>query len=58
MISYKRGDVVLVLFPTRHGERNQVFCHLNQANRCSLSILERHECLSERKTWFLIFDVG
>jgi len=45
-------------FTTRHGERNQVFCRLSQANRCFLSILERQKCLSKRKTWFLIFDVG
>ena len=45
-------------FTTRHGERNQVFCRLNQANRCFLSILERQKRLSKRKTWFLIFDVG
>ena len=49
---------VMVAFTTRHGKRNQVFCRLNQANRCFSSILEHQKCLSKRKTWFLVSNVG
>ena len=46
------------LFTTRLVERNRVFCRLNQANRCFLSILERQKCSIKRKTRFLISDAG